>query len=124
MKDCNFIARTDGSGLWSSRHAPVRVVGYELAYCDGAGEFGELRVYFDEDTWDVLEWGLIYTDELFLANVEEFLTSRGYSLNEGDITYSEQGMQGDDYVSFDVQGDCVQQLLTDVVADESVVTMH
>lgn len=112
MKDCNFIARTDGSGLWSTAHRPVRVVGYELAYCDD--DFGELRVYFDEDTWSVDELGLIYTDELFLASVTEFLISRGYTVDSASVDYSEQGMQGDDYVSFDVSGQIVAELMQGV----------
>ena len=108
MKDTNFIARTNGSGLWSNAHRPVRVVGYELAYQDDL--FGELRVYFDEDTWSVEDLGLIYTDKLFVAEVREFLESRGYTVSDDNVDYSEQGMQGEDFVSFDVSGDIVAEL--------------
>jgi hypothetical protein len=61
--------------------------------------FGELRVYFDTDTWDVNVHGLIYTDRGFLKELREFLNAHG--LPGADVSYSEQGMQGDDYVSLD-----------------------
>jgi hypothetical protein len=61
--------------------------------------FGELRVYFDIDTWDVDKLGLIYTDRQFEKELREFLNQQG--LPGKDVSYSEQGMQGDDYVSLD-----------------------
>jgi len=91
---------TNGSGLWSSRHADVDVVGIDLAYVDDDSNFGELRVYFNTDTWDVQEAGLIYTDGRFLRELKESLTLDGYAAD--GVDYSEQGMQGDDYVSLDV----------------------
>jgi hypothetical protein len=62
--------------------------------------FGELRVYFDIDTWDVNELGLIYTDGQFMGELRALLKAHG--LPGDDVSYSEQGMQGDDYVSCDV----------------------
>ena len=44
------------------------------------------------------EDGLIYTDNNFIAGVRE-------AFGTNDIDYSEQGMQGEDYVSFDVSGE-------------------
>ena len=108
MKNTNFIACTDGSGYWSNAHRPVRVVGYELAYQDD--QFGELRVYFDEDTWSVEQLGLIYTDRQFISEVRQFLRGRGYTVTTDSVDYSEQGMQGEDYVSFDVTGEIVSEL--------------
>jgi hypothetical protein len=44
--------------------------------------------------------GLIYTDKLFMTELKELLTSMGFDAS--DVSYSEQGMQGDTYVSCDV----------------------
>jgi hypothetical protein len=63
-------------------------------------DFGELRVYFNTATWDVNKQGLIYTDKQFMRELKELLTTMGF--DAGDVSYSEQGMQGDTYVSCDV----------------------
>lgn len=93
------ILHTDGSGYWSNVKENVPVVGLELAYGDEESCFGELRVYFDTSVWDVTHHGLIYTDRLFEKELLEMLT--GLRLGT-DVSYSERGMQGDDYVSCDV----------------------
>jgi hypothetical protein len=43
---------------------------------------------------------LIYTDRQFQNELRVFLNQHG--LVGADVDYSEQGMQGDDYVSLDV----------------------
>ena len=96
---------TDGQGLWSNRAAEVKVTGLEVPYVSDDSEFGELRVYFDTDTWDINQHGLIYTDRLFEKRLYAVLKTMG--LNTRDVSYSEQGMQGDDYVSFDIGGDFI-----------------
>jgi hypothetical protein len=97
----DVIFNTDGGGLWSSViNAQIRITDMKLGYVNDELDFGELRVYFDTATWDVNELGLIYTDRLFLKQLREFLDSHG--LPGKDVSYSEQGMQGDDYVSLDV----------------------
>lgn len=86
---------TDGSGLWSDKRKTVKCIAYSVPYISEDNDFGELRIYFDTKTWNVNEDGLIYTDRRFLKQVcEHFGTD--------DIDYSEQGMQGNDFVSFDV----------------------
>lgn len=95
MKHYQDKIETSGTGLWSAVRKEVTVIGYSVPYCNEESDFGELRVYFDTATWDVNEDGLIYTDEQFLDAVREAFAT-------DDIEYSEQGMQGDDYVSFDV----------------------
>jgi hypothetical protein len=103
----NVVFNTSGDGYWSSVvNAQVRITDMKLGYIDdeldenGRCTFGELRVYFDTETWDVNEHGLIYTDKLFLKQLRAFLDSQ--ALAGADVSYSEQGMQGDDYVSLDV----------------------
>jgi hypothetical protein len=102
----NVVFNTAGNGLWSSEERAVRITDMKIGYIDdeldgnGRCTFGELRVKFDRKTWDINKHGLIYTDRQFLRELREFLDSQG--LVGKDVDYSEQGMQGDDYVSLDV----------------------
>ena len=93
---------TEGRGYWSSAVAAVKITGLAVPYIADDNDFGELRVYFDTDTWDVNTLGLIYTDRKFERELQAFLKTIGLAGN--DVSYSEQGMQGDDYVSCDVGG--------------------
>ena len=94
------IFNTAGNGYWSDEAKAVSIVDMRINYCSDEMDFGELQVYFDTKTWDVYKDGLIYTDKLFKAQLREFLNAHG--LPGADVDYSEQGMQGDDYVSCDV----------------------
>lgn len=95
------IFNTSGDGYWSRIvNAQVEIVDMQLGYVADELDFGELRVYFNTDSWDVSKQGLIYTDRLFLKQLREFLDAHG--LPGKDVEYSEQGMQGDDYVSLDI----------------------
>jgi len=99
----NVVLNTGGGGYWSNTKTAVRITDIKLGGgTQWEGEdriFGELRVYFDIDTWDVEKLGLIYTDRQFIKELREFLNAQG--LPGKDVDYSEQGMQGDDYVSLD-----------------------
>ena len=94
------VFNTAGTGLWSNVAKAVEVVDMRLHVHFAEKDFGELCVEFNTETWDVEVDGLIYTDEQFLSNLREFCNVQG--LDGNDISYSEQGMQGDDYVSLDV----------------------
>ena len=102
------VLHTAGNGLWNEEERNVRITNMLIGYIDddfAVGKhptFGELRVYFDCRTWDVQEHGLIYTDRLFMRELRAFLDTHG--LVGKDVDYSEQGMQGADYVSCDVGG--------------------
>ena len=100
----NFITKTDGRGYWSNTVKTVPINRVRLAYIDEDGTFGELRAYFDTKEWDVDADGLIYTDMMwkhsFLTCMENVM---GFSPDAIlDVSYSEQGMQGENYVSMDV----------------------
>lgn len=95
--------KTAGDGYWSDVSKEVKVTKLFLGYVNDENDFGELCVKFDTKSWDVDNDGLIYTDSLFLANLREHLDLVG--LPGADVDYSEQGMQGDDYVSLDVGED-------------------
>jgi hypothetical protein len=69
---------------------------------DDDEEHGELRVYFDVKTWDVKNDGLIYTDKQFIRELHQALKLLGFTDSEvKDVYYTEQGMQGRDFVSLE-----------------------
>ena len=94
MREFIDIIETSGTGLWSNVIKEVKTTGYTIPY-NNDFDFGELRVYFDTNTWNVDDDGLIYTDPAFLDFVRE-------AFGTDDIDYSEQGMQGTGFVSFDI----------------------
>lgn len=100
---------TDGSGYWSNVAKPVKCKGIDIGYINDEKDFGELCVYFDIATWDVDKDGLIYTDRQFIAELKEALIESG--IDATSISYSEQGMQGDDYVSLDVGKEFIDSLM-------------
>jgi len=93
------IFNTSGDGYWSRTAKSVEIVDMRLGFVGDDKEFGELCVYFNTADWDVKTDGLIYTDNEFLHELNVFLVEQGLC----PVTYSEQGMQGDDYVSLDVE---------------------
>jgi hypothetical protein len=96
------IFNTSGGGYWSNVAKPVEIVDMRLGYISDELDFGELRVHFNTDTWDVNKDGLIYTDKQFKIDLMAFIKQHGLVV---DLCYSEQGMQGNDYVSLDVGKD-------------------
>ena len=103
MFKVNATLNTNGKGYWSRKKASVEITRLQLAYTNDELDFGELRVYFNTKTWDVNTDGLIYTDKQFMKELKELLVQKGFDAS--DVDYSEQGMQGDAYVSCDV-GEC------------------
>ena len=89
---------TDGKGLWSNVVKLVQVTSLDLGYESDEGDFGEVRVYFDTTSWNVNKDGLIYSDNNFLKEFKNYLAEQYLGT---DVSYSEQGMQGDIYVSLD-----------------------
>ena len=98
------IFKTSGDGYWSRVKGSVEIVDMRLGYVADDKQFGELCVYFNDKHWDVNIDGLIYTDSGFYADLQAFIKQHGLVV---DLCYSEQGMQGDDYVSFDVGADFI-----------------
>lgn len=98
------VFNTAGDGYWSTVAKAVRITDMRMGYINDEKDFGELCVYFNTEDWDVERDGLIYTDGLFLLQLQQFLEEHGLS---ADVCYSEQGMQGDNYVSLDVEADFI-----------------
>lgn len=97
----NLLLHTSGKGLWSIRADAVPIA--EITqYVDFEYGGTELKVVFDPDDWDVSKAGLIYTDPLFERELRAYMKTLGFPAKiVDDIGYSEQGMQEEDYVSFD-----------------------
>lgn len=97
------VFKTSGNGYWSNVAKSVTIT--DMQVIADSKMFGELQVYFDTATWDVNKDGLIYTDKGFIVDLRNFLALHG--LDNLDVEYSEQGMQGDDFVSLDVGADFI-----------------
>ena len=100
MYKVNATLNTSGRGYWSVKRKAVEITHLQLSYTNDELDFGELRVRFNAATWDVNKDGLIYTDKQFMTELKELLSAKGFDAS--DVSYSEQGMQGDTYVSCDV----------------------
>ena len=106
-------ANTNGKGYWSEEQRLVIInrldFGYKsTTYYPEEPFHGELRAYFEPHgytlgSWNVQGHGLIYTDKLWIREFKAGLRDHGFSIKAvQNVGYSEQGMQGDDYVSMDV----------------------
>ena len=94
---------TNGKGYWSNIATAVDITKLDLQYCTAERDFGELCVYFNTNSWDVNTNGLIYTDKQFMQELHAYLQTIGFTAEEANnVSYSEQGMQTDAYVSCDV----------------------
>ena len=93
-----------GNGLWSDELRRVKLLEASVRFADPEDQGGgELRVKFDTKTWNPDKHGLIYTDRNWIKDLRKILVKKGFSEKAAkDVDYSEQGMQGDNYVSCDV----------------------
>jgi hypothetical protein len=99
MAKVDFTVRTGGNGYWSNRVADVRITSIDLSYMDEDQSFGSVNAVFDTDTWNVKTDGLVYTDKTFMEAFRAKLTEMGLAAD--DLSYSEQGMQDEDFINFD-----------------------
>ena len=107
----NFVTRTDGRGYWSTvARKSIRIDRVAIASVSDDGEYGELRAYFDESEWNVESDGLIYSDQAWMKSFRSCMATLGFSVQAlAAISYTEQGMQGTEYVSLDVGRDFLIQ---------------
>jgi hypothetical protein len=98
----NATINTGGTGYWSTAKKSVDITALTLDYINEDQTFGSLNVYFDTATWAVDELGLIYSDARWIHELRIHLDSLG--LNTAGVSYSEQGLQGSNYVNLDVDG--------------------
>ncbi len=112
--DVYFV--TSGDGLWSAKAKQVTVTAATLIadmyVKEGFPQYGELRVYFDH-SWNVYQDGLIYTDSAFLTSLRQHLINIGFTKQAAeDVDYSEQGMQGNNFVSLDADSIFTKQVVS------------
>ena len=107
--------QTGGDGLWSSRSTIVEVTGLTIKW---EGGIVEINASFDPNTWDVERDGLIYTDEMFLEGLRRKISD--LCGNNTTIDYTEEGMQGDDYVSLESEDRYAFMCLLDPKPEEIV----
>lgn len=103
------IVMTGGDGYWTKIAKQVVIRGVVITHVDISDEVGEdddggceynyVQVYFDSTKWNIENDGLIYTDRTFMKNLLETMKFLGFS--KENLSYSEHGMQGRDYIHFD-----------------------
>ena len=120
QKQMYTFIKTGGDGYWSNKKATVLV---EYLSCDAQeDDYAELCVKFNTDTWNVKQDGLIYSDSTFMKGLKAALMQNGFSkAAANDISYSEQGMQGYNFVSCDVGAAFIKAFKQSDLAD-AVVT--
>jgi hypothetical protein len=98
-KNLKLAAGVAGDGFWTEWNGVIHgVLRFKVFEPDeSTSGFAEGRFYIDH--WDESH-GLIYTDSLFISDIQNGLKQLGFKHWEG-INYSEAGMQGNDYVSMD-----------------------
>jgi len=108
------ICRTSGEGLWSEVCQHVMITKLVVSYLSGetieTSKHGELRAYFDIDTWN-RDGTLIYTDLLWIKDFRNLLRTYGFSEEAvNTVDYSESGMQGTQFVSLDIGQAFIREL--------------
>jgi hypothetical protein len=110
-KKVNWQTHTGGNGLWSKEQKAVTILEVSLRNVNDEGDFGELCARFDTKTWNCDADGLIYTDSVWLDEFRALMRSLGFTRAAvNDISFSEQGMQGYNFVSMDVGEDFMREV--------------
>jgi len=119
-----IVCKTDGKGLWSRDKRTITIRRIELDYISPDIDFADttdsdglyivtdsndlyvtFRVYFTKKDWNIHKHGLIYTDDSFIRDLRNGMNKMpqfdGVFTTRGDaaVDYTEQGQQGDNYVS-------------------------
>lgn len=102
---------TAGDGHWSRERRDVKHRRARLHFYEA--DHGELCVYFSRKDWHTRRHGFIYTDSKWIVDLRDRLIQIGFTREAADdVNYSEQGMQGRDYVSLDVGAVFLAECLT------------
>ena len=96
----------NGKGLWgrSDEEKQFEISKLQGHYFDvaiGGKLVGTLDVHLTD--YHSKDNGLIYTDKTFEKSLKALLKEKGLMRFIKDIGYSEQGMQGKNYVNFDIE---------------------
>jgi hypothetical protein len=111
-KTVNWQTHTDGTSMWAEGLVrTVQILEVDLRNCNDEQDFGELCARFNTRDWDSQKDGLIYTDRRWIEEFRALMRTLGFSPRAvEDINYSEQGMQGYNYVSMDVGPDFLREV--------------
>lgn len=92
----------DSDCLWANqpKELSFKVVEVDVPYVAEEGYKGFISVNMRLQDYDEEKIGSVYTDTKFLKNVRDIVEQA--NLNPDSINYSEYGLQGKDYVNFDV----------------------
>lgn len=108
-----MLCLTKGDSYWShANETTVRISKIEMevgeAYVD-LYDYGVflpiyLKAFFPKKSWNTDKYGLIYTDTLWIENFRAAFKVRfpAMAWMARKIDYTEEGMQGDNYVSLSV----------------------
>lgn len=110
----NMTCTTNGKGLWSNEKKAVAIkeLGLTNLFIDATAFCVELRAFFKAKDWDVNHHGLIYTDKGWMQDFKKELRKIGFSPKAiKEVGYSEQGMQGDEYVSMDAGKNFLEEFI-------------
>lgn len=115
-----MLCTTKGDGHWSETKRTVATSKIEMEVGEASVSLWEYRVclpvyfraFFPKRAWDTDKYGLIYTDSLWLKDFREQFKTRfpAMAWMANKIDYTEQGMQGDNYVSLVVHLDSMVQI--------------
>lgn len=116
-KTVTATMNTGGDGFWSRAKRPVRLHKLVLVeFHEGKVHYGELRVQFILEDWDRDQHGLIYTDRQFMYEFKRWI-AKAFDLSPAataEINYSEQGMQGRDFISMDVGAEFLHEYIAEI----------
>lgn len=89
----------DSDGYWgkSDSEAEFTITKIEVNY-DIEENYGDVNIYLA--SYYASKYGLIYTDKKFEEDIHKLIKDSGFSLD-----YSEQGMQGNNYVNMGLEID-------------------
>lgn len=94
----NIEANTNGDGLWTNFVGPTKIVEIVLdsVLTIDSRRFGHLHAILEG--WDYDKNNIVYTDPLWISEFNAAIVSLGGT----EVSYSESGMQGKDFVDFDI----------------------
>lgn len=98
----NTHCHTDADGFWTHAKRNVLVTELELIVhvVNPAVTYGELRVHYDDGTWNSSTDGLIFSDRNFLHELKSELLKRGMKHAEF-LAYGDKSEQGSTFVQMD-----------------------
>jgi hypothetical protein len=109
LKELRMACGVAGDGYYTERQCVVHGV-LECEELSWGRDENWAMANFHLDEWDTIEDSLIYSDSLFVKDLRENLRQLGFK-HYPEIDYSEQGMQGENFVNLDCTDNLVQEVI-------------